>query len=148
MKPISLMRKVALDPPPQQCPPCPSSPVLFLKCAQAACAQYSPSCPCMTMIGLHLLFGCVCTAVCTHSGSSEYVCVCVHTCLYVWVLDADRCPNGATRACVYVYGYACACHQPHRHKSAFLCLCQKRSFPKAMRGLGYPDTPQAAQIPT
>lgn len=100
-----------------------------------------PSCPCMTVTGLHLLFSCVCTCMHPCVGVLSIHVSVVHTCLYVWVLDADMHLNGAASACVYMYVYAHTRYQLHRHRSTLLCWCQKRDFPKPTQGPGCPGTP-------
>lgn len=57
----------------------------------------------------------------------------MHTCLYVWVLDADRCLKGAASVCMCTYR--------HVHVTScidtgvFFCVCVKKSvFQKLCEG--------------
>lgn len=59
------------------------------------------------------------------------MCVRVHTCLYVWVLDADTCLNGAASACVCKCVHTCMCMDTHVHATCCIdtggpfCSCVK-----------------------
>lgn len=119
------MRKVALDPLSQQCPPCPSSPALLRNVPDLHVPHtFLPACD---RQGFTFPFTCVCSEcymsvcslACVWGPLDADVCMCVHICVQLIV-------------CMLMY----ACNQLHRHVSVLLCLCQNRGFPKATQRQG------------